>query len=73
MRRYTSILAATTLATVLGIVSVPDIGSAQITPIPPPRIYNPYPPGILPSDLDAEIARVQREVQFILNEALRRI
>jgi cytochrome c peroxidase len=36
-------------------------------PVPP---YNPYPAGILPSDLDSEIARVQREVQFVFNEAL---
>ena len=54
----------------LGILSVPDAISAQTEvnqPLPP---YNPYPPGILPPDLDAEIARVQREVQFIFNEAL---
>jgi cytochrome c peroxidase len=32
--------------------------------------YNPYPPGILPPDLDPEIARVQREMRSIFNEAL---
>jgi len=31
----------------------------------PPPFYNPYPPGILPADLDSEIARVIREVDFI--------
>jgi len=36
--------------------------------IPPP--YNPYPRGILPGDLNSEIARVLREVDFIENEAL---
>jgi len=36
--------------------------------IPPP--YNPYPFGILPGDLNSEIARVLREVDFIENEAL---
>jgi cytochrome c peroxidase len=36
----------------------------------PPPPYNPYPPGILPADLTSEIARVQREVQGIENEAL---
>jgi len=36
----------------------------------PPPVYNPYPPGILPPDLDSEIARVRREVQFIFEEAL---
>ena len=25
-------------------------------------LYNPYPPGILPADLDSEIARVLREI-----------
>jgi cytochrome c peroxidase len=32
--------------------------------------YNPYPPGILPPNLDSEIARVQREVNGIETEAL---
>src|SRR6266446_4401215 len=36
----------------------------------PPPFYNPYPPGILPADLDSEIARVLREVDFIEAEAL---
>jgi cytochrome c peroxidase len=36
----------------------------------PPPFYNPYPTGILPSDLNSEIARVLREVDFIENEAL---
>src|SRR5205807_6366315 len=32
--------------------------------------YNPYPPGILPSNLVSEIERVRREVTSIENEAL---
>jgi cytochrome c peroxidase len=39
-------------------------------PPTPPTFYDPYPPGILPSDLDSEIARVQREIQGIENEAI---
>src|SRR6202521_3918284 len=35
-------------------------------------VYNPYPPGILPADLDSEIARVQREVDVIEDRALAR-
>jgi cytochrome c peroxidase len=35
-------------------------------------VYNPYPPGILPSDLDAETARVLREVDVIEDRALAR-
>jgi hypothetical protein len=39
-------------------------------PDPPPPTYNPYPPGILPPNLASEIARVQREIRFIENEAI---
>src|SRR3984893_526980 len=35
-------------------------------------IYNPYPPGILPPDLNSEIARVLREVDFIEARAIAR-
>jgi cytochrome c peroxidase len=41
--------------------------SAPVTPV-----YNPYPPGILPSDLSSEIARIQREVDLIEGRALAR-
>src|ERR1700686_895801 len=34
-------------------------------------LYNPYPPGILPSDLPSELARVLREVNVIEAEAIR--
>src|SRR6266446_342131 len=37
---------------------------------PPPPVYNPYPPGILPADLPQEIERVRREVRFIEKEAM---
>src|SRR5260370_22473535 len=37
-----------------------------------PRVYNPYPPGILPSNLISEIARVLREVDFVESRALTR-
>ena len=33
-------------------------------------VYNPYPPGILPSNINSELARVLREVEFIENEAI---
>ncbi len=32
-------------------------------------VYNPYPRGILPADINSELARVLREVNFIENEA----
>jgi cytochrome c peroxidase len=43
---------------------------AKAAPAVTPPIYNPYPPGILPPDLDSEILRVLREVAFIENEAI---
>ncbi len=33
-------------------------------------VYNPYPPGILPSNIDTELARVLREINFIETEAI---
>src|SRR2546426_2363537 len=36
----------------------------------PPAAYNPYPPGILPADLQSEIERVRREVRFIFRQGL---
>jgi cytochrome c peroxidase len=44
--------------------------AAEKKPSPSPTTYNPYPPGILPADLDSEIARVRREVNFIFQQAL---
>jgi hypothetical protein len=60
MRRHKSGFVTTGLAAVLGISSVPDAAlsaGALQSPVP---AYNPYPPGILPPDLDSEIGRVQR-------------
>src|SRR3984893_11253503 len=37
---------------------------------PPFPIYNPYPPGILPANLDSEIARVLREIDVIEGRAI---
>jgi cytochrome c peroxidase len=34
--------------------------------------YNPYPPGVLPSDLSSEVARVQREADLLESRALAR-
>src|ERR1700719_340221 len=37
---------------------------------PFPRIYNPYPLCLLPSDLESELARVRREVRGIFNQSV---
>jgi cytochrome c peroxidase len=50
----------------------PTLPQPRVHPTPPPQIYNPYPPGILPPDLDAELARVLQEVDFIENRAIQR-
>src|SRR5882757_2725318 len=52
--------------------SEPTLPQPRIHPTPPPQIYNPYPPGILPDDLNAELARVLQEVDFIENRAIQR-
>ena len=45
--------------------------SEQAAPaVTPPPLYNPYPPGILPANLNSEITRVQREVRGIFNQYL---
>jgi cytochrome c peroxidase len=64
MRQHTRTLAKTALATVLGVLSVPLAGSIEARAQTPPP-YNPYPSGILPANLDSEIARVRNEVQTI--------
>jgi cytochrome c peroxidase len=57
---------------VLGVMMVPRGVPAQDThPVPIP-IYNPYPPGILPPDLNSEIQRVLREIDVVENRAIQR-
>ncbi|MGB0124143.1 MAG: cytochrome c peroxidase [Silvibacterium sp.] len=43
----------------------------QTEAVTAPPVYNPYPPGILPSNLNSEIARVLREIGVIENEAIK--
>ncbi|MDB6162138.1 MAG: putative methylamine utilization protein MauG, partial [Gammaproteobacteria bacterium] len=58
------------LAIVLGATIVSDAAAAETEREGAPPVYNPYPPGILPSDLNSEVARVLREVQVIEDRAL---
>jgi hypothetical protein len=39
---------------------------------PPPPLHNPYPPGILPANLNSEIARVLRKIDVIEGRAIER-
>src|SRR5438309_11559074 len=74
MRRGTWILVAAACATVLGILIGFHAGSAQDVkgkkPSATPTPYNPYPPGILPADLQSELDRVSREVNLLFQQAL---
>jgi cytochrome c peroxidase len=65
-KRLISLLTVCTAVVVLLLVST-QLKSQSGTS---PTIYNPYPPGILPSDLTSEIARVQREIAGIEQEAI---
>src|ERR1700723_19444 len=57
-------------ATVLGILSVLLVGSTEAgaqAVDQPVAAYNPYPPGILPPDIQPELLRVRGEVHTIFN------
>ena len=58
--------------TVAMFISAHLVGGQSGASSPITRVYNPYPPGILPSDLRSESARVQREVDLIEERALAR-
>src|SRR5882757_5125198 len=67
MKRATLFYALVILAAGIGALfmsSRPVAAQSSATP------YNPYPPGILPSDLVSEIARVRSEVATIETEAI---
>src|SRR6266404_4191857 len=84
----TSIALTTFLLFVLAAMIYSPGVSAQTTPVPPGAApgqsapgdekdipaptYNPYPPGILPADLDSELARIVREVDTIEARAIQR-
>jgi cytochrome c peroxidase len=71
-RILTVITVIVVCAAVLCISSAQRKVSAQSATAPPTLpVYNPYPPGILPSDINPELARVLREVNGIESEAIR--
>ena len=65
MRRYTSRSVKAGLAAVLGVLSVPLAAPTEVHAQIPPPPYNPYPPGILPANIDSERERVRQEVETI--------
>jgi cytochrome c peroxidase len=71
MRSGVFIILTGTSAMMLGASKLAQNVAAQDShPPPPPPIYNPYPPGILPPDLQSEVERVSREVNVIYQQAL---
>ena len=70
MRRSVLIVVSGTLTIALGTGILCNAVADEKEPATP--VYNPYPPGILPSDLDSELARVLREVNVIEARALQR-
>ena len=69
-RPLITLIACATLMASLILVSPAVAAQANKgKPPPTPTVYNPYPPGILPDDLESEIARVRREVRGLFDEA----
>ncbi len=65
------VMGLTSLAAMLGLSHGSSAYAADLySPYASAPPYDPYPPGILPGDLDSEIARVQREIASIEQEAL---
>ncbi len=54
--KRTMLLSASAIGAVIAATMLPFPGAAQGLPQPPP--YNPYPPDILPSDVDTETSRI---------------
>src|SRR5260370_22319047 len=67
-QKHLAVMAGVSVTAALAMVLTTHIVHGQSQP--PTTIYNPYPPGILPSDIASELARVEREVDFIEQEAL---
>jgi cytochrome c peroxidase len=65
---HLAIMASVSVTAALAMVLTTHIVHGQSQP--PTTIYNPYPTGILPSDITTELARVEREVDFIEQEAI---
>src|SRR5271169_5181118 len=74
LTRLVALGAACATITVAMFLSAHIVGgqSREAESVPIARVYNPYPPGILPPDLSSETARVQREVDLIEDRALAR-
>src|SRR3981081_27203 len=66
-QKHLAVMAGVSVTAALALALTTHIVHGQSQP--PTTIYNPYPAGILPADIDTEIARVLREIDFIEAEA----
>src|SRR5205807_1731148 len=66
---FMKVLLQTCAVVAVPLLLVSCSGANAAVPASPP-IYNPYPSGILPADVESETARVQGEVQGIFQQAL---
>jgi len=69
-RRLTVVSVVVLLSVALSMTVAGRKVSAQNAAVTSTPVYNPYPPGILPSDINSELARVLREVNAIEAEAI---
>src|SRR6202140_636658 len=69
-RRLTVISVVLLLSVALSMTVAGRKVSAQNAAVTSAPVYNPYPPGILPSDISSELARVLREVNSVEAEAI---
>jgi cytochrome c peroxidase len=67
-QKHLAVMAGVSVTLAIGTVFTTHIVHGQSQP--PTTIYNPYPTGILPSDITTELARVEREVDTIEQEAI---
>jgi cytochrome c peroxidase len=73
MRLFTaSLMVLAALFIFRGFLAQSQTPQTETAPATPAPIYNPYPPGILPADLNAETARVLREIDGIEERAIER-
>ncbi len=66
--KRTILLSASAIGAAIAATMLPFPGAAQGLPQPPP--YNPYPPDILPPDVETETSRVFTEIQGIFQNYL---
>ena len=76
MNRNRQMLAIVVVVVICVVALLMTLGRRKMSPRSGPAVsdtvYNPYPAGILPSDLSSEIDRVQREVEVMEGRALAR-